>query len=161
WRELRTRLDEELNRLPEKYRLPLVLCYLEGKTNEEAARLLGWPTGSMSARLARGRELLRDRLTGARALPAGHFALLPAQQAGPAGVPDWLESTAVRGGLGFAGIKELAAGELTPRAIEWAEATLHASSGGKRLSLAALLALVLLLALGAAAAGYAAFGMKF
>jgi RNA polymerase sigma-70 factor (ECF subfamily) len=61
-RELRRVLDDELHHLPEKYRAPLVLCYLEGKTNEEAARQLGWPTGSMSRRLERGRALLRLRL---------------------------------------------------------------------------------------------------
>jgi RNA polymerase sigma factor (sigma-70 family) len=60
--ELRTVLDEEMVELPEKYRAPLVLCYLEGLTNEDAARRLGWPLGSMSYRLARGRDLLRRRL---------------------------------------------------------------------------------------------------
>jgi len=60
--EVRAVIDEEMVALPEKYRAPLVLCYLEGLTNEDAARKLGWPTGSMSYRLARGRELLRRRL---------------------------------------------------------------------------------------------------
>ncbi|HKB04338.1 MAG TPA: sigma-70 family RNA polymerase sigma factor [Gemmataceae bacterium] len=63
WPELRAVLDEEMVALPEKYRAPLVLCYLEGLTNEAAAQRLGWPTGSMSYRLARGRELLKRRLT--------------------------------------------------------------------------------------------------
>jgi len=63
WSDLRPILDDELSRLPEKDRAPLILCYLEGKTNVEAGRLLGWPAGSMSKRLARGRELLRSRLT--------------------------------------------------------------------------------------------------
>ena len=62
-RELRRVLDDELLRLPEKYRAPVVLCDLEGHTREEAARRLGWPSGSMSRRLDRGRNLLRRRLT--------------------------------------------------------------------------------------------------
>ena len=61
-RELRLVIDEELRRLPEKYRVPVVLCYLEGKTNEQAAGEMGWPTGSMSRRLARARALLHERL---------------------------------------------------------------------------------------------------
>jgi RNA polymerase sigma factor (sigma-70 family) len=62
--ELRAVLDRELDHLPEVYRAPLVLCYLEGLTNREAAQRLGCPGGSISYRLARGRELLRERLTG-------------------------------------------------------------------------------------------------
>jgi RNA polymerase sigma factor (sigma-70 family) len=62
-RDLRQVLDEELNGLPAKYRAALILCALEGKTHQEAARELGFPTGSMSRMIARGHELLRGRLT--------------------------------------------------------------------------------------------------
>ncbi len=61
-RELLLILDEELARLPERYRLPLILCGLEGRSQAEAARLLGWTAGSLKNRLERGRARLRVRL---------------------------------------------------------------------------------------------------
>jgi len=63
WSELRPVLHDEINRLPEKYRLPVILCYLEGKTNEEVAEQLRWPVGTVKGRLSRARDLLRSRLT--------------------------------------------------------------------------------------------------
>jgi RNA polymerase sigma factor (sigma-70 family) len=61
-REMWAVLDEELSRLPEKFRAPLVLCYLEGRTHAQAAQELGYRPGSMSWRLARGQQLLQARL---------------------------------------------------------------------------------------------------
>jgi RNA polymerase sigma factor (sigma-70 family) len=63
-RDLRSTLVAALNRLPERYRAVLALCYLEGKTNNEAARELACPAGTMSWRLRKARALLRRQLTG-------------------------------------------------------------------------------------------------
>jgi RNA polymerase sigma factor (sigma-70 family) len=60
--DLRQVIDEELIRLPEKYRAPVVLCYLQNKTNEEAAKLLRWPVGTVKTRLLQAREFLGQRL---------------------------------------------------------------------------------------------------
>jgi RNA polymerase sigma factor (sigma-70 family) len=62
WEELRLLLDEELNRLPDRLRDPLVLCYLQGRTRDEAAAQIGCTFGALKRRLEDGRNLLRDRL---------------------------------------------------------------------------------------------------
>jgi len=60
WNELRPVLHDEVNRLPDKYRLPVILSYLEGRTNEEVATLLDWPVGTVKGRLSRARDMLRS-----------------------------------------------------------------------------------------------------
>jgi RNA polymerase sigma factor (sigma-70 family) len=62
WSDLRPILDEEINRLPTKYRLPVLLCYLQGLSSEEAAQRLGCAKGTVFSRLSRARDLLRRRL---------------------------------------------------------------------------------------------------
>jgi RNA polymerase sigma factor (sigma-70 family) len=94
WADVQPVLDEEVNRLPEKYRAPVVLCYLEGKAYEEAARELGCPIGTLSVRLARARDQLQKRLTRRGVTPsATALAALLAQQAQAAPAPALLTAT--------------------------------------------------------------------
>ncbi len=94
WREVKRLVDEELARLPERYRMPLILCYLEGKTREEAAAELGWRLPAFRGRLERGRQRLRLRLERrGLALSAALLATLTAPSA-EAAIPTTISTAA-------------------------------------------------------------------
>jgi RNA polymerase sigma factor (sigma-70 family) len=97
WAEVRQALDEELVRLPEHYRAALVLCYLEGRSRDEAALQLGWSLPTLRGRLERGRALLHARLVRrGLTLSAGLLAGAVAQDLAAAGMPARLALHIVR-----------------------------------------------------------------
>src|SRR5262245_59740927 len=90
-REAHELLDRELARLPDKFRVPLVLCYLEGLTRDEAAHQLGWSPGTLKSRLEQARERLRRRLSSrGMALSGALVASLFYDEAASAAVPSAL-----------------------------------------------------------------------
>lgn len=136
-KELRLILDEELGQLPEKYRAPLILCYLEGMTYDEARRALCWPAGTLKQRMSKGRELLRTHLTRRGLALAGNtLALAIAETTAGAAVPRELMQATLLGAVGRAG-----AGAIRAEALALAERLLAASA-----TLRLKLAIVILIA---------------
>ncbi len=99
WPDLQPLLDQELNGLPENYRIPMLLCDLEGKTIKEATRQLGWPQGTLAGRLARGRAMLAKRLANRGVvLSAAALAAAVSQQVASAALPTSLMSSTIKAG---------------------------------------------------------------
>jgi RNA polymerase sigma factor (sigma-70 family) len=103
WNDLQPLLDQELSRLPDKYRAVIVLCDLEGKTRKEVARQLGCAEGTVASRLARARTMLAKRLARHGVdLSGGALAEVLSQQLASAGVPSSVVSSTIQAASLFA-----------------------------------------------------------
>jgi RNA polymerase sigma factor (sigma-70 family) len=141
-RELLAVLDEELQRLPDNHRLPLILCGLQGLSQEEAARRLGWSAGAIKGRLERGRLHLR-RLLAKRGLT------LPAALAGSVLLGEW--AVAVPPALAAVTRKVALTGTgISPAVLVLAEHAMRCTLASKLQSSALLLALLAVLGTGLA-----------
>ncbi|HMF14984.1 MAG TPA: sigma-70 family RNA polymerase sigma factor [Gemmataceae bacterium] len=122
WSDVRPVLDDAVDALPEEYRVLVVLCYLQGRTYDEAARLLSLAKGTVSTRLTQARVLLRRKLTRrGLALPVAVLATLLEHQAAPAAVPPQLPPLAVEAARRAAGM----GGTVSPQVAYLAQATLR------------------------------------
>jgi RNA polymerase sigma factor (sigma-70 family) len=119
--DLRPVLDEEIRRLPEKYRVPVVLCYLEGRTTQEAAQVVGCARGTICSRLSWARQRLRDRLN-RRGLAMSTAALVSVLAPGTASAV--LVSATVKAAVAFTS-NQSAARVLPGRAVTLAEGVLR------------------------------------
>jgi RNA polymerase sigma factor (sigma-70 family) len=101
-REALRAIDEEVGRLPEAYRLPVIFCCLEGLSQEEAARRLGWSPGSVKGRLERGRKRLHQLLARRGLSLAAALALAEVSRIGAAGPAGWLRAVTAKAAVAFA-----------------------------------------------------------
>ena len=157
WREIRTVLDEELAKLPDKYRAPLLLCYYEGLTQEEAAQQLGWNKRSVKDRLERGRKQLCRRLTRRGLdLSVALTGSMLASHASAAPVPATLAAVTFRTAIQY-GLGQPVIGAASASALALADSALKALFLTKALTVAAGLFALLTIGGAGVVVGHGAF----
>lgn len=126
WSDLQPVLDQELSRLPSRYRIPILLCDVQGMTRKEAAQRLGWPEGTLSSRLARARGRLAQRLTRRGVVfSGGSLAAVVSQQTATAHVPASLVSLTVQGANLVVAGKAATVGALSAPVVALTEGVVH------------------------------------
>jgi RNA polymerase sigma factor (sigma-70 family) len=146
--ELRVLLDAEIRRLPEKFRTPIILCYFEGMTHDEAAERLACPVGTVRSRMAKARELLRSRLSRRGIAPTPSFMTTTL-------IPEWtpvvspaLTTRTIAAAMRVAAGHSITAGVVSTSAATLTQGVLRTMTFTKLMTLAAILA-----AIGAAGGG--------
>jgi RNA polymerase sigma factor (sigma-70 family) len=143
-------ITEEVQRLPAKYRVPVVLYYLEGRTNEEVAGELRCPVGTIKTRLNRAREMLRKRLTRrGLALSTAALSTTLLAEASAASLPPMLIDSTLKAAVCFAAGDAAAGGFVSAQATALTKGVLHTMFVTK-MKMLTLLVLVLTVALGGA-----------
>jgi RNA polymerase sigma-70 factor (ECF subfamily) len=149
-------LDEALDRLPKAYRMPVVLCELEGRSRKEVARALGLPEGTLSWRLAQAKKMLARKLARLRpALPAGAVAALLSQGAASAALSASLLKSTTKAGLYLAAGQALS-GSVPTKVVALTEGVLKAMLLTKLKVASWAVGVVLLVGAGAAGVTYRA-----
>jgi RNA polymerase sigma factor (sigma-70 family) len=121
--ELAQVIDEELHRLPDKYRAPLLLCYLQGETTDQAARHLGWSLRTLERRLQQGRKVLRGRLTRrGLTLSAALLAVELVKTSAQASIPASLVSTTTEAATGLVGLAPAAGAGVSTKVLTLVDA---------------------------------------
>lgn len=149
WSDLHFVLDQELSRLPNKYRVPIILCDLQGNSRKEAARQLGWSEGTLSGRLARAKQMLAGRLARrGLMLTAGTLTGLLALNAASANVPLLVAVSATKAATSLVTGESAAAGAISSKVAVLMEGVLKAMLMTKLKIVAVVLLATGLIALG-------------
>jgi RNA polymerase sigma factor (sigma-70 family) len=146
-------LDEELGRLPDKFRIPLLLCELEGRTRKQVAAQMRVPEGTVSSRLATAKKLLAKRLARRGIVGAAGATAVLAHGTASANIPRTLAQATAKAAVQIASGHGLMAGIVSAQALTLTEGVMKAMFLGK-LKTAGWMILAVVIGMGAIGSSY-------